>query len=75
MPESGAPVKGVGNTEYNINTAPSADAISAEGAAILILGHPLIGFAVIIGKADKVAGVRVMEADFAGKAAYIGNFQ
>ena len=35
----------------------------------------LIGFAVIIGKADKVAGVRVMEADFAGKAAYIGNFQ
>ena len=28
-----------------------------------------------IGKADKVAGVRVMEADFAGKAAYIGNFQ
>ncbi len=42
---------------------------------LLILGHPLIGFAVIIGKADKVAGVRVMEADFAGKAAYIGNFQ
>ena len=42
---------------------------------LLILGHPLIGFAVIIGKADKVAGVRVMEADFAGKAAYNGNYK
>lgn len=48
---------------------------SRSDKPLLILGHPLIGFAVIIGKADKVAGVRVMEADFAGKAAYIGNFQ
>ena len=40
-----------------------------------ILGHPLVGFAVVIGKADEVACVRVMEANFPGEAAYIGNFQ
>ena len=38
-------------------------------------GTPLIGFAIVIGKADKVAGVRIMEADFPGETAYIGNFQ
>ena len=54
---------------------PIPDIVFKIDKPLLILGHPLIGFAVIIGKADKVAGVRVMEADFAGKAAYIGNFQ
>ena len=54
---------------------PIPDVIFEIDKSLLVLGHPLFGLAVIIGKADKVAGVRVMEADFAGKAAYIGNFQ
>ena len=54
---------------------PIPDVVFEINKPFLILVHLLISFAVIIGKADKVAGVRVMEADFAGKAAYIGNFQ
>ena len=54
---------------------PIPDVVFKIDKPLLIFCHTLIGFAVIIGKADKVAGVRVMEADFAGKAAYIGNFQ
>lgn len=54
---------------------PIPDVIFEIDKPLLILGHTLIGLAIIIGKANKVAGVRIMEADFPGKAAYIGNFQ
>lgn len=51
------------------------DIIFEINKPLLIFGHSQIGLSVIIGKADEVAGVCIMEADFAGEAAYIGNFQ
>ena len=54
---------------------PIPDVIFEINKPLLILGHTLIGLAVIIGKADEVAGVCIMEADFSSKTAYIGNFQ